>query len=248
MSETDDRLVGDHVWEVYPATRRPTSRGALATRLGVFVVLIIGGLWVHPPLGAYFFCVGVAWGDFAQGRTAWRGIPDRWVGFVSACFHFAWGFWKLGVSAFACLFVLTVIDLKSEEPPPGVPGAVAISLGGFCLAAVLTVLGIVGALRGGLVIWLGEGFNRAKTLLLSMLIVGFVLGFLIPLCLLLVDDSRPILNLLTFAALYGGMFVGPVILLLTRDLLEQRILADRPIEYGRKGPLIGKPGAWRPLP
>ena len=46
-------------------------------------------------------------------------------------------------------------------------------MGGFTVSATLTALGLLAASRSGMRVWIGEGVNRARTLLMGMLVAGF---------------------------------------------------------------------------
>ena len=50
----------------------------------------------------------------------------------------------------------------------------------------MTAAGLVKAFRSGMRVWIGEGVNQARTLMLGMLMVGFVLLVLMPICFWLV--------------------------------------------------------------
>ena len=118
-------------------------------------------------------------------------------------------------------------------------------MGGFSLSAALTASGLLATYRSGMRVWIGEGVNRARTLFMGMLVVGFTFVVLGPICIWLVGqfprprDSRA--GALTgLLALLGCLFAGPVIILLVLDWISRRVIADRPGKFGPKVPTVGK--------
>jgi hypothetical protein len=93
-------------------------------------------------------------------------------------------------------------------------------------------------------VWIGQGVNRARTLLLGMLIVAFTVVVLGPMCVWLstrfprASDSPVTLTFLVM--LYGCLFGGPVGILLILDRVGRRVIADRPGKFGPKVPAVGK--------
>ena len=101
------------------------------------------------------------------------------------------------------------------------------------------------AFRSGMRVWIGEGINQARTLLLGMLMVGFILLVLMPICFWLVglapragDGQDSVLPMML--GLFGCMFGGPVIILVVLDWFSRRVVADRPGKFGPKVPTVGK--------
>ena len=117
--------------------------------------------------------------------------------------------------------------------------------GGIHPVGAFTALGLWAAYRSGMRVWIGEGVNRARTLLLGMLIVGFVLLALGPMCLWLcgrfprASKSRAI-DLPPLLGLYSCLFGGPVVILVILDRVSRRVVADRPGKFGPKVPTVGK--------
>ncbi len=121
-------------------------------------------------------------------------------------------------------------------------------MGGFAASAALTALGLLAAFRSGMRVWIGEGVNQARTLLLAMLLVGFTTVVLGPMCLFLIrrfprardvdaDGSSGLLALFVFLFV---MFIGPVVILRVLDWFGRRVIADRPGKFGPKVPTVGK--------
>ena len=115
---------------------------------------------------------------------------------------------------------------------------------GFVASAILTAAGLVKAFRSGMRVWLGEGVNQARTLMVLMLLVGFTFGVLIPLCILLAAHGPLPVNQRVAVVLTVGILVlqlgSPVLILLLVDWFSHRILADRPGKFGAKVPAVGK--------
>ena len=133
----------------------------------------------------------------------------------------------------------------AKGPPPEFLAAALLWFAGFGTSAALTAAGLVKALRTGMRVWLGEGVNRARALLLGMLLVGFTVAVLIPLCALLAahdprpEDGRPIPAAMV-AGFFACQFGGPVLILILLDWFSRRLLAKRPGKFGPKVPTVGK--------
>ena len=249
MAETDDRLVGDFVWELFPAAA-PQRSSARRYRSWARTAASIAVAWaVFPPAGVAAACFEASFRDFRSGWRLARAIPDAAGGRICARFAYAWGAWKLGSTAFVLMFVTAILATagrgRTEEFPPAAATAMLLWMGGFVVAAVLTAIGLVQAYRSGMRVWIGEGINQARTLLLGMLIVGFVGVVLLPMCVLLTVAAPPgaadAEHLKLFmTGLYLTIFGGPVILLLILDWCSRHLVADRPAKFGPKVPALGK--------
>ncbi len=259
MHETDDRLAGDPVWELFPRPSPGPAHQASRTRRNL-AWLAVGGVvaavwFVHPPSSVLIACLSAAARDVRNGRRLARSIPDKAGGRVCALFTYAWGAWKSGVVAFLAFYVTISLSVvwrpRHNIPPNSLPPegltAILLWLGAFVSSAILSALGLWKAYRSGMRVWIGEGVNRARMLLLVMLLVGFTLFVLIPWCLGLTvmipreaGPGNPLPLLLTFL---GIMFVGPVLLLIALDRASRHVVADRPSKFGPKVPTVGK---WDP--
>ncbi len=248
--EMDDRLAGDPVWELFPApgpAQGPQS--ALDYRRWLVVAFLAAVEWlVFPPVAVVIACLAVTVPDFRAGRRLARSSPDKAGGTVCARFAYAWGAWKLGWAAFVLMFVSVTVfkaAVGRGEVPPAFAVSVLLWLGSFSVSAALTASGLLTAYRSGMRVWIGEGVNRARTLLLGMLVVGFTVVVLGPMCIWLsgrfprASDSRGG-DLATGLAFFGCMFAGPVIILLVLDRVSRRVIADRPGKFGPKVPTVGK--------
>ena len=214
---------------------------------------MIGLGWLlFPPLAVVTACLSIAARDVRTGRQLARSIPDKAGGKICARFAYAWGAWKVGAAAFALIFALVPFFAPARagrEVPSGLMASLIASelfwMGGFSLSAALTASGLLAAYRSGMRVWIGEGVNRARTLLLGMLIVGFVLLVLGPMCLWLcgrfprASESRAI-DLPPLLGLYSCLFGGPVVILVILDRVSRRVVADRPGKFGPKVPTVGK--------
>jgi hypothetical protein len=252
MNEFDDRLAGDPVWELFPGTVPTPAQGSLnarACRRWLLVVGLVAFCWLlFPPLAVITACLAVSFRDFRTGRQLSRSIPDKAGGTICARFAFAWGAWKLGLAGFLLIFVFAIGLATAGERSDlimGLSTAVFLWMGGFTLSAVFTAVGLVKAYRTGMRVWIGEGVNQARTLMLGMLIVSFTFVILGPLCLGLVgrhpgagnsnDAELPFL-----IVLMASIFAGPVAILLVLDWLSRRVVANLPGKFGPKVPTVGK--------
>jgi hypothetical protein len=256
MNETDDRLAGDPVWELFAHPAPRPARGTLRTHpygrwLAVAGLIALGWL-LFPPLAVVTACLSVAARDCRTGRQLARSIPSKAGGTICARFAYAWGAWKVGAAGFATIFALVPFVAPARgggEVPTALMASLIASellwMGGFTLSAALTASGLLAAYRCGMRVWIGEGVNRARTLFLGMLVVGFTFVVLGPMFIWLVGrfprpgDSRggDLAGLLVFL---GCAFAGPVLILLTLDWISRRVIADRPGKFGPKVPTVGK--------
>jgi hypothetical protein len=97
-------------------------------------------------------------------------------------------------------------------------------------------------------VWIGEGVNRARTLLMAMLVVGFTVVVLGPMSFWMVGrfprpSNRPGDDSWGLLAFFGCLFGAPLLILLVLDWVSRRIVADRPGKFGPKVPTVGK---WNP--
>ncbi len=251
MNEPDDRLAGEPVWELFgPPTPGPAQdaprKGPYRRWLAV-AGLIAVSWWLFPPLAVAVACLAIAARDFRTGRQLARSIPVKAGGTICARFTHAWGAWKLGATALALMFA-SIATLGPErdgrDVPPVFVASLLFCIGGFTVSAALTASGLLMAYRSGMRVWVGEGVNRARTLLLGMLLVAFTVVVLGPLSVWLsgrfprAGDSRA--DFRFWLASYGLFLGGPVVILLVLDWFGQRVIADRPGKFGPNVPTVGK--------
>jgi hypothetical protein len=248
MMETDDRLAGDPVWELFPSAPLQAPRPR-RFRYGLAVAILVAVSWrLHPVLSVSVACLAAAWKDIQTGRRLARSIPDKAGGDICALFSYAWGAWKCGAAAFAMMFVGIPIYAVLGKMNDLLPALFALELfwiAGFIGSAILTAAGLVKAFRSGMRVWIGEGINQARTLMLGMLMVGFTFAVLLPMCFLLsvkapraADADKGILPFLL--GLYTFIIGGPVVILIILDWLSRRVVADKPGKFGPKVPTVGK--------
>jgi hypothetical protein len=248
VNEVDDRLAGDLVWELFPQRAAVGAAPSLFARSGRWLVLacIVAVCWLFDrSLAVLIVCLGVAEGDFRHAWRIMRSIPDKAGGTICALFACAWGAWKIGVTAVVFMFLSVFLGRKQAAVPPAFLTSALLVAGGYVLSAALTAVGLARAYRAEMRVWIGEGVNRARTLLLGMLIVGFTVGVLGPLCVWLSaavparNESNVSVGLVV-GAILALAFIGPVIMLLILDWLSRRVVADRPSKLGPKIPTVGK--------
>jgi hypothetical protein len=246
--ETDDRLAGDPVWELFPSAP-PQAPRTRRFRYGLAVVMLVAAAWrLHPVLSITVACLAAALKDIRTGRQWARSIPDKAGGEICAFFSYAWSAWKFGAAAFAMLFVVTPMYAalgEMKDLPPAIFALELFWFAGFIVSAILTAAGLVKAFRSGMRVWIGEGINEARTLMLGMLIVGFTFAVLLPICFLLSvnapragDADKHVLPFLV--GLFTFIIGGPVGILIVLDWLSRRVVADKPGKFGPKVPTVGK--------
>jgi hypothetical protein len=93
--------------------------------------------------------------------------------------------------------------------------------------------------------WIGQGVNQARTLMLGMLIVAFTFAVLVPGLLSLTAivpragggaAGAGVLLAATLALMLGG----PIVMLMILDWLCRHVVTDRPGKFGPKVPTVGK--------
>ena len=151
------------------------------------------------------------------------------------------------MTAFAFAVVAVFFARKQAGPPPEFLASVLLFLGGHLLSAGFTAAGLVHVYRYGMKVWVGEGVNRARLLLLGTLLVGFTIGVLAPTGVWLAasapratdagDVARVSLLVSTICIL---MPLGAIVLLAILDWVSPRVVADRPGKFGPKVPAVGK--------
>lgn len=253
MNEMDDRLAGDAVWELFaqpaPSSALEDGRALIPPRWVILGSLIGVGALLFPPLAVASICLAMAIGDLRIGRRLGQSIPDRAGGRICARFRYAWGAWKLGAAGFLMMFVSLAVFAsqpnRHPEPPSAFMTAGLCWLGGFLLSAAWSCWGMTTAWRSGMRVWIGEGVNRARMLLMSMLIVAFTLAVLIPMCLSLGFIAPAAAYHRGEEVLVALMILlcnvaGPVGILMVLDAVARRVVADRPGKFGPKVPTVGK--------
>jgi hypothetical protein len=248
VNEVDDRLAGDLVWELFPTRSGGHEPEPLEVRLlrwALLACLVAAAWWLAPPLGVVTACIGIAAPDFHHAWKITRCIPDKAGGTIIALFACAWGAWKSGLTAVVFLFLSLILWRKQSDVPPAFVTSVLMFAGGYLLSAVLTAVGLVRAYRTAMRVWVGEGANRARTLLLGMLIVGFTIGVLGPLFVWLAKGGpaqrdSPLQAFVVLAAVLGLEIIGPIIMLFIVDWLSRHVVADSPSKLGPKVSAVGK--------
>lgn len=251
MNEVDDRLAGDPVWELFPyPSSGQTQEAGFVRRSERWLAgagLITAAWFLFPPLSVTLACLVIAFPEFVTGRRLTRSIPDKAGRMVCVRFSDAWAAWKAGWAAFAMIFL--TLSLGSSvggrfEASPAFVTSILLWVASFTASAALTASGLLAAYRSGMKVWIGEGLNQARMLLLGMLLAGLAFGMVVPMGLwivgrlLRVGDSRS--YDLLFFILFVGWFAGSFALLPVLDWLSPTVVADRPGKFGPKVPTVGK--------
>ena len=241
MIETDDRLAGDPVWELFPSAPAEVPPFRRLLRLSTGAATIAGTWFFYPSVAVVLACLAASSKEFRAGRQLARSIPDKAGGRICSLFSFAWGAWKLGMAAFFLIFVSAIFS-KEQDIPRAFVAPALLWIGGFLTAAVLTAIGLVKAYRSGLRVWIGQGINQARTLMLGMLMIGFVIVVIMPLSFWLsgprsFERDHPIPAMIVAFCL---MISGAVAMLITLDWFTRHVVADKPGKFGPKVPTLGK--------
>jgi hypothetical protein len=250
MNELDDRLAGDQIWELFPERASSAARKSRPTRYGRWLAIacVVAAVWLFSPvLAVLMACVTISAEDFRIGRRLARSVPDKAGGAIIARFTYGWAAWKLAMTALAFTFATVFLGWKMKEVPPAFIESLLLCMGGHLLSATFTASGLVRAYRSGMRVWIGEGVNQARTLLLEMLIVGSTVVVLGPLGIWLAasapvarDNGDVACVIAIVGAMFGFMLFGPFVLLLILDWVCRRVVADRPGKFGPKVPAVGK--------
>lgn len=251
MNELDDRLVGDPVWELFtlpdagPAEVAPQSGRHRQWLLAA--ALIILGWAIFRPLGVVMACLLMGVRDFRAGRNLARSIPVKAGGAICSRFRYAWAAWKVGTAACATMFLSVWVHAalgRAPVVPPEFIASVLIFAGAFLLSAGMTAAGLLAAYRSEMRVWLGEGVNRARMLVMAMLIVGFTMAAILPWCVWLSfsfgppGQARP--SLAMAIAFFACLFGGPLLIVNVLDRISRRVIAEKPGKFGPKVPTVGK--------
>ena len=140
------------------------------------------------------------------------------------------------MTATGLMFASAVVYAPASSPAKNHPevspaffAALLLAMAGFTASAALTALGLLAAFRSGMRVWIGEGVNQARTLLFAMLIVGFTILVLGPMCVFLAgliplrkDGSDDGLSgwLVAFGFFFL-MFICPVVILYVLEWFER---------------------------
>jgi len=252
MNDADERLVGDPIWELFPGPSPVPRQDTGFTRRYRYVLAAVGVAalaWVvSPAVSVVTACLAIAAPDFQMGRRLGQSIPDKAGGRICALFTWAWGAWKLALTAFALMFLITTIHFnagKRSDVPMAFIAAMVLWLAGATVSSVLTAAGLVKAYRSGMRVWVGEGINRARTLLMGMLVAAFAYFVLVPTCLWLATvfpkQGEPRRDTLTpLLGFFGLLFAGPIAIVVVLDWFSHHIVADEPSKFGPKVSAVGK--------
>ena len=136
---------------------------------------------------------------------------------------------------------------QSDVPPAFYMASLLLWIGGHVFSASFTAAGLARAYRYGMRVWVGEGVNQARLLLLGMLIVGFTVAVLGPLGVWLAataphaSNSGDVVRVsVMVGVMFGLMLGGGVVTLLILDWVSRYVVADRPGKFGPKVSAVGK--------
>jgi hypothetical protein len=248
MDDYDRSLAYDFDWALFPHEEPGGSRARRWGRRLEVAFIVVLTWFVAQPLSIVLACAAVGSGEFLEGRRRAKSIPDRAASRICLLFTYAWGTWTLGVAGIAAFFVIAALNVSLmgyEEFPAGAATALLLAPCGFLVAMLLTAAGLVQALRSGLRIWIGEGMNQVRTLLLGQLIILFMVFAIFPILVLLVGDfprngDPGTVVKSSWGVLMVALFAGPVAILIILDRIGRRIIASHPGKFGPKVPSVGK--------
>ncbi|WP_337177068.1 hypothetical protein [Paludisphaera sp.] len=235
----------DFDWELFPRPEDRPRRGLL--RAAVVAAIVV--FWfVDRPFAVVAACVAVSFGDFREGFRLARAVPDPAGARVCLLFRLAWGTLTAALMGFVLMFAM-IPWIPRHEKGEGLPLEAALAMLawilGFLASAALTAAGMIAALRSGMRVWIGEGVNQARVLLLGMMISAFAIGVVFPAMIWFVEfaDEGPPSgrdNLVPFLVMLGLIFVGPIAILIALDRIGRRVIAKHPGKFGPKVPSVGK--------
>jgi hypothetical protein len=248
MDEVDDRLAGDPIWELFPSAKDVSLTASQFLLRLCKLVACCAALWlVYPPLAVVIACVAVAVRDFQIGRRLSRSIPVKSGGTICSRFRYAWGAWKACWMAWALMMATLFIlggGVKNGDVPPGFVPAILVWITAFTLSATWTAYGLAATYRSGMKIWIGEGLNHARQLLLGLALGGFTLVMWVPIGIWIVGKViwapegagyETIIVIVMIVWLLGSLAMLPVV-----DRLSPSVVASHPGKFGPKVPAVGK--------
>jgi len=222
-------------------------------------------LTAQPALGAVAVCAKFGWNDFRSACWLRRRDPNRQRAAACFWLFVASAFAKMAVSAFVLMFAYGLVNAMLEPPQPANPGAnwdalvpvfIAMSLTlmvGFGLSALATVRALWLALRFHVKLWLNPAVHHARRSDLwppacptyhgnwARILIPIIFGvtyFLIAMVavVLFVDHVQQWLGQqLAGLIVMAVVFLGPISILATRDVLAKRVLARYPAECWDSG-------------
>ncbi len=207
----------------------------------VFIVLAIVTLELtaNSSLALAVGCVKFGSSDFRRAHRIRRQDSFKVRGRVCARFTLAWGLWKTSMVASFLMFMIANLEMRQGVKPPGAQDVSAafmtaclLAMLGLGLSALASTFAVASALRNHLKVWIGKRENRAKTVLLSAILVWVSIGILIAavfgMALIPHLDSLPPIALIVIAIL--PMVATPFSILTLVEALEYRVAAKVPSE------------------
>ncbi len=238
------------------AERSPWLASSLLWPMLIGAGWLVYELTAQPGLAAPVACAKFGWNDAA---TAWwlrRTDPYRRRGRIHSWLYLSSGLWKVAITATVLMFVFVMVDSNwpnRGRAPAELIGASLSAFFGFFLSGLTALIAFQGALRRGIKVWLESAVqqsrwanvwpptgcrkNRASLVLLSALIppilvvAGGVVGLIAVIrehLLGIVDPN--ILKSMEVISRPLFLFIVLVAVLLTRDIIQRRIIADDPAE------------------
>jgi hypothetical protein len=232
----------------------PSPRRTWRWPIGWFGLLALAVLVYEvtrsPALGAVFVCLKFGWEDGRTARWFWKNDPFATRRRSLFWLYLAWGLCKTAAVAFLLSWAFAIITPPNQLPQPPPQALLAwtstflTTLVAFALSALMTILAIGYALRGGCRLWLDSAVHRARRqdvwpptsfcqgrpnrfvplLTTALLFIIFVL-------LLIVSILAAWTRHQGFAICVPVLMIAaPVALLVARDLLVRKLLAESPSE------------------
>ena len=240
----------------------------------IALAVVVFEVTADPALTTALGCLKFGWEEVRLARWLKRTDPDRKRGRICSRFYLAWGLWRVSLVATAMMFILVFVHAAIEGkpgnggpagPPPGFIGAFLLALAGFLLSSMVSSLAVISALRHRVRVWLGpevrwareenswppqavarrrETTNRTKVILLSALITGAVVGFLVvllPLSHAFPQQKAP--EPLFFIFMMAFMIGVPFLMLCLLEVLGARMIAPTPAACWADAGEVPQPGA-----
>ncbi|GDY09332.1 hypothetical protein LBMAG52_28180 [Planctomycetia bacterium] len=167
----------DEVFEI-----EPSDSGGMFAHLPWWLILtvavVVTELTAHPSIGVIVLCFKFGWNDFRTAHWLRRRDPNRRRGAVCSWFYLSSGLWRVCSWSFALMFIAIIFFVATEPPqarpanrpnadpdlPPEVMTCMAMWMGSFVVATLLTLLSVCFAWRRPVKVWISRSVSESRRL------------------------------------------------------------------------------------